>query len=92
MTGFGVATRCPVLVILATVLSLCAAPARLDAQSYPRSGSLELGGSVFWIGGSDAGSATAEETENQTGSTSSITLFETSARLRSALGVGGHVR
>lgn len=91
MTGFGFARRCPVLVTLAVVLSLCAAPARLDAQSYPRSGSLELGGSVFWIGGSDAGSATAEETENQTGSASSITLFETSARLRSALGVGGRI-
>ncbi|MGH9146914.1 MAG: hypothetical protein ACRD1Q_09405, partial [Vicinamibacterales bacterium] len=91
MTGFGVARRYPGLVTLATVVSLCAAPARLDAQSYPRSGSLELGGSVFWIGGSDAGSATAEETQNQTGSTSPLTLFETSARLRSAVGVGGRI-
>ena len=76
------------LATIATVLLLATTAARLEAQSYPESGSLELGGSVFWIAGSDAGVATAEETENQTGSRSPFTLFETSARLRSAFGVG----
>ena len=79
------------LVTLATALLLATTAARLEAQSYPESGSLELGGSVFWIGGSDAGVATAEETENQAGSRSPFTLFETSARLRSAFGVGARV-
>jgi hypothetical protein len=75
----------------ATVLLLATAPATLEAQSYPRSGSLELGGSAFWIGGSDLGIATAEETENRTGSSSTITLFDTSGRLRSAFGIGARV-
>lgn len=91
MTGSGTARPCLGLVTIMAVLLFAAAPARLDAQSYPRGGTLELGGSVFWIGGSSAGAATAEETQNQTGAGGSITLFETSARLRSGLGVGGRI-
>jgi hypothetical protein len=91
MRGLGVGRQIPSLLIAATGLLLTLAPARLDAQSYPRAGSLELGGSGFWIGASDAGAAVAEETENQTGGGGSITLFETSARLGSVLGVSGRI-
>jgi hypothetical protein len=77
--------------IAAAVLLLFAVPSGLQAQTYPREGSLELGGGAFWIGGSDAGAAIAEETQNQTGTSGSITLFESSARLGSAFGVGGRI-
>jgi hypothetical protein len=92
MTGPRVARPVPGFgLIVAAACLLVAAPAGLEAQTYPREGSLELGGGAFWIAGSDAGAATAEETQNQTGGGGSFTLFESSARLGSALGVGGRI-
>jgi hypothetical protein len=92
MRGLGVG-RLPSagFVTLTAILLIMCLPASSDAQSYPSSGSLEVGGGGLWVGGSDAGAATAEETQNQTGAAGSIALFDTNARLASAPGVGGRI-
>jgi hypothetical protein len=74
------------------VVMMLAAPATTaSAQFSPRPGSLELGGGVVYIGGSAIGAARATETRNQTGTADPLILFETDARLQSAIGIGAQV-
>jgi hypothetical protein len=73
------------------VMMLAAQPTTASAQFSPRPGSFELGGGVVYIGGSAMGTARATETRNQTGTADPLILFETDARLQSAVGIGAHV-
>jgi len=76
---------------LVVVIMLAAPPTTASAQFSPRPGSFEVGGGVVYIGGSAVGTARATETRNQTGTADPLILFETDARLQSAVGIGAHV-
>lgn len=72
----------------------CGMPAAASAQGYipqdiPHGGNVYISGGVLWLGGSDLGSASAEETRNPGTGTGPFVLFQTDSRTESALGVQG---
>jgi len=76
------------------VLLLTAAAA--SAQPYPRSdvprrGSIELGGSVTWSLGYDAGDRDATETPNSSTGAPPLTLFTTTSTVKDAIGADARV-
>jgi hypothetical protein len=73
--------------VAGVLLALAVVPRVAGAQTYPRSRSLEVGGSATWVGASSIGSARATETSNQPGASERLTLFETEGSLRAAAGV-----
>ena len=80
---------------MSAALIVCVARAG-SAQSYAGGsasdiGSFELSGGVLWIGGYDAGSASANLARNPTTGTSPLTEFQTEGRMLSATGADAHV-
>jgi hypothetical protein len=82
-------------------LFICAAlawalPITASAQSRTRPAprrppSIELGVGVLWTGSYDAGNAAALETRNPSTGQTSLTLFNTESRMRSAVGIDAHL-
>lgn len=79
-----------VAVILLFVSSRAGAQPYLGSKA-PRAGSFEIGGSVVWSGGYDAGSHAALETPNGSAGTPGLTLFTTSSEVASAAGFEGRL-
>jgi hypothetical protein len=71
---------------------LLACSARAEAQQVyrgmaaPPAGAVEVGGSVLYVGGYDAGSRDAQETSNSTTGAPPLTLFATSSRVAPSVG------
>ena len=82
MMRFRGRARLSAVVIL---LALAVAP---SASAQAR---FEIGASLTWTGGFDAGGVDALETRNPSTGTSPLTLFGTSSRVGSAAGARGHV-
>lgn len=76
---------------LLLALALVLVPAMLHAQDYPAPRSVEVGGSVGWMGGTPGGSATALETRNRVGGLPRLTLFAVDGRLESTTSVAARV-
>ena len=62
------------------------------AQTYPgtpgpHGGTIEIGGGVVWIGGYDAGDASATETSNSSTGAPPLTLFASTGRVAAVTGV-----
>jgi hypothetical protein len=85
-------TRAVILSLaLLVFLSRAAAAQPYIGSSSPRAGSLEIGGSVAWTSGYDAGDLSAFETPNGGTDAPLLTLFTTSSKMRPAAGAEGRL-
>jgi hypothetical protein len=80
--------------VLGLVIACGFAARPATAQIYvphdvPRAGSLELSGGIAWSGGTDLGSAEADETRNAGTGTGPFALFNTESQINAAIGLQG---
>ena len=82
--------------LAAVVACILLLPAAASAQLYigrdlPRAGAVEVSGGGVWGGGSEIGSASAEETRNTGTGTGPFVLFTVDSRVRQSIGAQGRV-
>jgi len=78
-----------VALLLATLPVAASAQPVYRGKSTPARGTVEIGAGGVWIGGYDAGSATA--TLTRPGGATPVTLFAVNSRMRSAPGIDAHL-